>query len=179
VTSEVLSERVRTVSKLPVRERPAPDLTVRGFVDKHELTDAPIPDDWILEGNPVARNKLVATSTDGSASTYIWECTAGRFNWFYGIDETVYLLQGSIVVTDGVETHRLSAGDTFFFATGTRYEWTIDQYVRKVAFMHSPRSRNLRLLAKVLNAVRHPLRAFKKSSGPELTGLAAVSTRKD
>ena len=179
MTSEVLSDRIRTVSKLPVRERPATGSVIEGFMDKHELSAAPIPDDWILEGNPTARNKCVATSTDGTASTYIWECTAGRFNWFYGIDETVYLLQGSIVVTDGVETHKLSAGDTFFFASGTKYEWTVDTYVRKVAFMHMPRSRKLRMLVKILNAVRHPLRIFRKSSDSGLTGLAAVSTKTD
>jgi uncharacterized cupin superfamily protein len=179
VTSEVLSQRVRTVSKLPARERPAHGPVIEGFMDKHELSSAPIPDDWILEGNPVARNKCVASSTDGTASTYIWECTAGRFNWFYGVDETVYLLQGSITVTDGVESHTLSAGDTFFFASGTQYEWTIDTYVRKVAFMHVPRSRKLRMLVKVLTAMRHPLRAFRKSSGPQLTGLAAVSSRQE
>jgi uncharacterized protein len=177
VTSEVLSDRV--VSRLPIREqRPAPN-RAKEFVDTHELVPAPIPADWILEGNPVARNKCVASSTDGTASTYIWECTAGRFNWFYGVDETVYLLQGSIVLTDGVSTHRLSAGDTFFFANGTKYEWTVDTYVRKVAFMHVPRSRKLRMLIKAINLVRHPLRVFKRPTDSGPPGLAAVSTRQD
>lgn len=174
---DVLTERVRNVSTLPVRERSTPP---DGFADRHELTSAPIPAEWIIEGNPVARNKCVASSTDGSASTYIWECTAGRFNWYYGVDETVYLLQGSITVTDGVHTHTLSAGETFFFASGTQYEWTVDSYVRKVAFMHVPRSAKLRLLVKILNVVRNPLRLFKRApQDGEMTGLAAASTRRE
>jgi len=48
----------------------------------------PIQAAWILDGNPVARAELLSSSADGTASTYFWDCTAGRFNWFYSFDET-------------------------------------------------------------------------------------------
>ena len=40
------------------------------------------------------------------------DCTAGLFNWHYDIDETVYVLEGSVgaSTTIGVE-HRLGPGD--------------------------------------------------------------------
>src|SRR5664279_4983395 len=56
------------------------------------LSSAAINPNWILEGNPVARNKLLFESADGTATTWLWDCTAGRFNWFYDIDETVHLI---------------------------------------------------------------------------------------
>jgi uncharacterized protein len=176
VSSELMTERVISINPRSLHEsaglRDVPS-------DDQELASAPIPADWILEGEPIARNKCVASSTDGCASTYIWECTAGRFNWFYGVDETVYLLRGSITVTDGVETHVLRAGDTFFFPSGSQYQWTVDKYVRKVAFMHVPRSRKLRIALRVFRLLRSPWRMFRRNRGQNLTGLAAVSTRQD
>jgi len=112
------------------------------------LSSAPIRGDWILEGNPVARNKLLSASADGTASSYIWDCTAGRFNWFYEVDETIYVIEGGVVVKDmaGV-AHRLSAGDTIFFPAGTHAEWNVENYIRKFAFIRTPLPRSL-LLAK-------------------------------
>src|ERR1700739_71802 len=99
------------------------------------LNPSPIRPDWILEGNPTARNKLLSSSADGTASTLIWDCTAGRFNWFYGVGETVYVIEGGVVVTDVTGTaRRLRAGDTIFFPAGSRAEWHVEDYIRKIAF---------------------------------------------
>jgi uncharacterized cupin superfamily protein len=112
--------------------------------DTHGLVLSPINGAWILEGNPLARGKLLSTSTDGMASTFMWDCTAGRFNWYYELDETVYLLEGSVVIKDALgERRQLSAGDSFLFKAGTHFEWTIENYVRKVAFCRVPMSRKI------------------------------------
>jgi uncharacterized cupin superfamily protein len=109
-----------------------------------DLNPSPIRRDWILEGNPTARNKLLSSSADGTASTLIWDCTAGRFNWFYGVDETVYVIEGGVVVTDVAGTaHRLRAGDTIFFPAGSRAEWHVEDYIRKIAFCRAPLPRPL------------------------------------
>jgi uncharacterized protein len=108
-------------------------------IGRVNLSPSPICAEWILEGNPVARNKLVSVSADGAASSYIWDCTAGRFNWFYEADETVYVIEGSVVVKDMAGTaHRLSAGDTIFFPAGTRAEWHVEDYIRKFALVRAP-----------------------------------------
>jgi ethanolamine utilization protein EutQ (cupin superfamily) len=68
----------------------------------------------------------------------VWECTAGRFNWFYGIDESVYVVEGSMRLKDSNGNQRLvNAGDTVFFPAGSHAEWTVDKYVKKVAFLRS------------------------------------------
>jgi uncharacterized cupin superfamily protein len=110
------------------------------------LNPSPINPEWVLEGEPMARNRLLSSSTDGNASTLVWDCTAGRFNWHYGVDETIYVIEGSVVLKDqaGV-SRRVSAGDTFFFPAGTVFEWTVEKYIRKVAFCLSPMPRPIRV----------------------------------
>ena len=99
----------------------------------------PIAADWVLEGKPVARIEHLSSSADGTASTYFWDCTAGRFNWFYSFDETLHILEGSVELKDSAGmTRRVVAGDTIFFPTGSQAEWTVERYVRKLAFCRTP-----------------------------------------
>jgi uncharacterized cupin superfamily protein len=105
------------------------------------LNPAPINRNWILEGNPIARNNILSRSADGAATTILWECTAGRFRWFYDIDETVYVIEGCVLVKDAAGTRRLNAGDTFYFPKGARAEWHVENYVRKIAFCRVPQPR--------------------------------------
>jgi uncharacterized cupin superfamily protein len=109
-----------------------------------DLSPSPIYRDWILEGNPVARNKLLSSSADGYASSYIWDCTAGRFNWFYMADETIYVIEGAVVIKDMAgAARRLGAGDTIFFPAGTHAEWYIEKYIRKFALIRTPVPRSV------------------------------------
>ncbi len=86
-------------------------------VGQVSLSPSPIYSKWVLEGNPIARNKLLSESADGTASSYIWDCTAGRFNWFYEVEETIYVIEGGVVLKDasGV-ARRLRAGDSIFLS---------------------------------------------------------------
>ena len=124
-------------------------------VEEVSLDPSPIFPDWILEGNPVARNKVLSQSADGTATTLVWDCTAGRFNWFYSIDETVYVIEGGVVVKDTSGTvRRLSAGDTIFFPAGSRAEWTVEKYIRKIAFCRKPLPRLLMVAKRVYRALK-------------------------
>jgi len=103
------------------------------------LNPSPIHPEWVIEGNPIARNKVLSSSADGTASTLIWDCSAGRFNWFYDVDETIYVIEGGVVIRDaGGAARRLSAGDTIFFPAGARAEWHVEDYIRKIAFCRVP-----------------------------------------
>jgi uncharacterized cupin superfamily protein len=100
-----------------------------------ELRASPINSSWIREGAPVARASELSRSGDGSAYTMIWDCTAGKFDWFYAEDETVHILEGSVVVGDDhTPPRRLLPGDTAFFPANTHAHWHVETYVRKVAF---------------------------------------------
>ena len=109
--------------------------SVRGREDTNNWVPCPVNPAWVLEGTPVARIEHLSSSADGTASTYFWDCTAGRFNWFYAFDETLHVLEGSVTLKfpDGRSRH-VTAGDVVFFPKGSHAEWTVDSYIRKLAF---------------------------------------------
>ena len=140
--------------ELGILEQPVAWYPTEYGANKYQLKTAPIVPAWILDGSPAARGKLLSSSTDGMASTYMWDCTAGRFNWFYDIDETICLLEGSAVLTDSAGLrHLLRTGDTFFCPAGSRFEWTVASYVRKIAFFHIPMSRKMQFLKRIFQAL--------------------------
>src|SRR5579871_1047996 len=120
-----------------------------------ELQAAPIRPAWILEGNPIARNKFLFVTEDRQLRTLVWDCTAGRFNWFYDEDETVYIMQGSVTIRRGDGTVvTLQPGDLAFFHQGSSAEWTVDRYVRKLAYLRAVPSRDVNFAWRVSRALR-------------------------
>jgi uncharacterized cupin superfamily protein len=102
------------------------------------FTSDPINPAWILEGTPSARVNVLAVGSDGSAWTCIWDCSAGKFNWFYSFDETVYILDGSVTLFGGTQQERtLKPGDMYFFPKGSQAHWHVEDHVRKLAFCHT------------------------------------------
>ena len=146
------------------RAEPAPAFVADG-VARMVMKDAPIEPAWVIDGAPHARLAEHSKSHDEASATAVWDCTAGTFRWFFGWDETVVILEGSVHITAEDGTQRLlSAGDIAYFKAGTWATWNIDQYVRKVAFVRRPFP-NLMVAAMKLK------RAFK--GGDPASGLAA------
>jgi uncharacterized cupin superfamily protein len=99
------------------------------------LTPRPIEPSWIIEGKPDAQWCVLSQSADGLATTMVWECSAGKFNLHYDFDETVLILEGSIVLeNDTMPAKRYAAGDVIFFKDGAHARWHIEDRVRKLAF---------------------------------------------
>ena len=118
-----------------------------------ELKSAPIRPEWVLEGRPAARNRVLSKSRDGTAITLLWDCTAGVFNWVYDTDETIHILEGEVLLTDANGTRRIGAGDVVFFPAGSRATWRVDCYVRKLAFFRYALPRPLALWIKAWHKV--------------------------
>jgi uncharacterized cupin superfamily protein len=98
------------------------------------LEPAPFPKAWVRQGNPIARAVRLWGSADNIASTMVWECSAGLFEWHYGEEETVMVLEGEVFVTpEGGREFRLGPGDTAVFRFGSKAVWRIPERVRKVA----------------------------------------------
>jgi uncharacterized cupin superfamily protein len=82
-----------------------------------DLQPSPIEPSWIIEGNPEARAHMLWSSSDGAAKTFIWSCSRGKFNWYYDWDETMMILEGSIVLeSEGMPPKRYGVGDAVFSA---------------------------------------------------------------
>ena len=102
-----------------------------------------------------SQNSSLSISADGTATTWIWDCTAGKFNWFYDIDETVYLIEGSVIIKDhaGGVSH-VKAGESIFFPAGSSAEWTVPQYVRKFAVLRAPLPRQVQFAKRVYHSLK-------------------------
>ena len=99
------------------------------------LAPLPIESSWIIEGKPDARGSVLSASTDGLACTMIWECSEGKFNWYYDFDETILILEGSIVLeSDTMPSKRYATGDVIFFKDGAHAKWHVEGHVKKLAF---------------------------------------------
>ncbi len=113
------------------------ETSVAGRIHKLHGPDAsldpwPIPEDQIRSGTPVARGTIMWQSEDKRLANGIWECSPGSFTWDYTWDETIFLLEGRIRITDETgSTTELGPGDLFFVPTGTKSTWEITEHVRK------------------------------------------------
>jgi uncharacterized cupin superfamily protein len=137
-----------------------PVADISSFNTLADLKSAPIDPNWIVEGTPAARNCLVAGSTDLSAWTMLWDCSAGKFVWTYKFDETVHVLEGQVTVTVDGTTNTLRAGDIAFFPAGAVAFWHVENYVRKLAFCQKPVPA---LLGVPLRLIRRAIKKVQKS----------------
>jgi uncharacterized cupin superfamily protein len=144
------------------------------------LNPSPIYSDWVLDGEPLARKRIVSVSDDGTACTIFWDCTAGHFKWIYDIDETVYVIEGAAIINEhGGAEQRVQAGDTVFFPAGSRADWTVEKYVRKIAFCRSPLPWQVTFAKRVVKTARRLLgkgNHGQESGGPGMFGNAQSST---
>ncbi|MCB1544296.1 MAG: DUF861 domain-containing protein [Methylobacteriaceae bacterium] len=98
------------------------------------LNDAPIPKDWIVSGEPRARMAELSRSRDGAAVSVVWDCTAGEFDWRFGVDEWVHILEGAVEVRDEQgQWSELAPGSVALFRAGVVSRWRVRTYVRKLA----------------------------------------------
>jgi hypothetical protein len=103
------------------------------------LPDMPIEPAWIKEGNPVARGTILTQSADKKVSSGLWTCEPGKFEWTFGWDEFVHVLEGEFTITeeDGA-SYTLSAGDMAHFPIGLKTDWHVKQPVKKFFVIRTP-----------------------------------------
>ena len=136
-----------------------------------DLKPAPIERSWLLEGNPEATSCTLSQSADGLATTIVWHCTEGKFNWFYDFDETILILEGSIVLeSDGLPPTRYGAGDVVFFRDGAHAKWHVEGHVKKLAFCRKTSPVLFGLALRVFHKLR---RMFLPADGRQPANLMA------
>jgi uncharacterized protein len=124
-----------------------------------DLVDDPINPDWILEGEPRARISSWADSADGSASHWTWDCTAGRFRWYFAVDESITVVEGGVSLqVDEEPPVVLGVGDAAYFPAGHWVTWTVDEYVRKQAVVRVPVPRSMSYVVNGFGRRLHRLR---------------------
>jgi uncharacterized cupin superfamily protein len=122
-------------------------------------------------GNPVAHGRVLSTSSDGLASTIVWECTEGKFNWYYDFDETIMILEGSIVLeSNTMRSTRYGPGDVIFFRKGAHARWHVEGRVRKLAFCRTAQPYLLGFALRAFNKIRRVLLPSGKTQSASLVG---------
>jgi uncharacterized cupin superfamily protein len=122
------------------------------------LTPRPIEPSWIIEGKPDAQWCVLSKSADGLASTMVWECSEGKFNWYYDFDETILILEGSIVLeNDTMSPTRYGPGDVIFFKDGAHARWHVEGRVKKLAFCRKTQPVLLGFALRVFSRIRRTL----------------------
>ena len=97
----------------------------------------------------------------------IWSCIEGRFNWQYDFDETIMILEGSVVLeSEGMQPKRYGVGDVVFFRSGASVKWYVDGYVKKVAFCRLTNVPGLGYAIRALNKFRSVIRRSNPAPGP-------------
>ncbi len=87
---------------------------------------------------------MLLQSEDKLVSSGIWDCSAGKFQWIFGWDEFVHVLEGEVTIAEeGGDTYTLRAGDSAHFPIGLKSIWTVPDYVRKVFTIRTPEPFNL------------------------------------
>jgi uncharacterized cupin superfamily protein len=128
-----------------------------------DLTPSPIEPSWIIEGNPVAQSSVLSKSADGLAWTIVWECSEGKFDWYYDLDETILILEGSIVLeNDMISPTRYSPGDVIFFKDGAHAKWHVEGHVKKLAFFRKTQPVLFALALRVYSKVKRTLTPIRK-----------------
>jgi hypothetical protein len=93
--------------------------------------------------------------------TLLWDCTPGTFIWHYDEDETVYILEGRLVLDDGVGLpKRFGPSDVVFFPAGAAVKWHVEEHVRKLAFLHRPLPKSVCLAISAMDRITRLARRF-------------------
>jgi uncharacterized cupin superfamily protein len=122
------------------------------------LGPCPIEPSWITEGNPVATSTTIWRSADGMSSTLVWQCTPGRFDWHYDLDETIHILEGSIVLEcETFGPTRYGPGDVVYFKNGAHAKWIVETQVRKLAFCRRTQPMLIGLAVRAVSKARRML----------------------
>jgi uncharacterized cupin superfamily protein len=133
------------------------------------LTPKPIEPSWIIEGDPVAQWCVLSKSADGLASTMVWECSEGKFNWYYDFDETIMILEGSIVLeSDTMGPTRYGPGDMIFFRNGAHARWHVQGHVRKLAFCRTTQPFVMGFALRAFNKIKRALTPSDKRASASL-----------
>src|SRR5579872_1090867 len=140
-----------------------------------KLFPSPIEPSWVIEGKPRARSCLLSRSSDGTDWTVVWECTEGKFNWYYRLDETILILEGSIILeNDTLPPTRYGVGDVILFRKGAHARWHVEKYVKKLAYGHIVAPAPIGFGIRTLRAWKNKLSSLTQSNTPLPHGADAL-----
>ena len=136
-----------------------------------DVESAPIDPTWILEGTPKAEARRLTLVDDSGLSSTLWQSTAGQFEWHYGSDELVVILDGAVEITSpGGTRFTARAGDVFFVPGGSLLHWNVPDHVKKLVVNPVQTSLLRKLVTPIARPVVRRLRAVRRGAGSPAAG---------
>ena len=105
---------------------------------KDPMPEFPLPDEEILEGTPDCRGLFTVESADEGASAGFWSCDVGRYEFYFGYDEFVYLIEGELEVSCEGQSYTLRPGDSALFPQGSTSIWHVKSKMKKYFVARAP-----------------------------------------
>lgn len=102
------------------------------------MPEMPVDPDEELEGTANAVGVFTATSSDDQCSAGFWSCDPGRYEFYFGYDEFVYLIEGELTVHEGDKSYDLNPGDTAFFPQECTVIWHVKKRMTKYFVARDP-----------------------------------------
>ena len=110
----------------------------------------PINPDWVLEGAPRARAKVLASSEDGTIWIMAWDCSAGRFRRPLRTKSSISSRAKRLSPTSA-DKSSVSVPAIWPSSTST---WHVPVHVRKLAVLHHAMPVSLSLALRALRRAR-------------------------
>jgi len=108
---------------------------------KDPMPEMSVAPEEILEGIGDARGVFTAESADEECSAGFWSCEPGRYEFYFGYDEFIYLVEGELTVIEchpGGRTFAMKPGDTAHFPQGITTVWHITKKMTKYFVARAP-----------------------------------------
>ena len=103
------------------------------------LTVVPIDPSWVMSGTPQISMDVTSSTSDGGSASGVWVCEGpATFEWRFGMDETVHLLEGQVDIEYRNRRFTLRPGDSATFHAGTRAVWHVPVRIKKMFTLHRP-----------------------------------------
>lgn len=115
-----------------LQPRPSAPPLYRPRASTLQLEQWVLKPDWVLDGTPQVRGKILTSSSDGRTQSGVWECVGPtRFRYIFDVDESVFVTEGRAVVEADGTRLELGPGDAAYFPAGLSSVWTVPERVRK------------------------------------------------
>jgi len=99
----------------------------------------PLAPNQIMQGQPILRSVEYSRALHGKATSGLWECIGpAEFVWHYGLDESIYILEGEAEITYQGRTFILKANQGTNFLAGSSAVWKVNDRVRKTWSLYEP-----------------------------------------
>lgn len=114
---------------------------ISGYKKSLPIMPITLDPSWIKSGNPVVKSIEFTSSTSFNSFSGIFEVEGPTvFEWQFGLDESIYILEGKVDIEYRGKLYKLVSGDTAFFHRDSKAIFRVDKGFKKAWTCYQPGS---------------------------------------